>query len=65
MPPETKQDSPGPLWFRGNILQEEVEPPELLAKPSTGSPVLPQTSQISALPEYEVSSAWPWDIYSL
>lgn len=65
VPPENRGDSPVPLWCRGNAFEEEVEPPELPAKPSAGSPVLPCASQISAFPDREVSSAWPWDIYSL
>lgn len=65
VPPENRGDSPVPLWCRGNTFEEEVEPPELPAKPSAGSPVLPCTSQISAFPDREVSSAWPRDIYSL
>lgn len=47
-PPETRGDSPGPLQCRDNIFQEVVEPPKLPSKPSTGSSVLPHTSQISA-----------------
>lgn len=64
VPLQTQGDSPIHPSCRGNIFQEELKPPELSAQPSTESAVLPHTFQIFALPDYEVSPVWPWDIYS-
>lgn len=62
-PPETGGDSPAPLQCRGNIFQEDVEPPQLPSKPGTGFSVLPHTFQISALPDCKDSSPRLWEIY--
>lgn len=56
-------DSPAPLWCRGNIFQEEVEPPELPSNSSTRSPSSSHLSNFCSL-RAEVSSTWPWDICS-